>query len=201
MSTKVGLIDLDGVGADFNTAFLDLLNTPYVIRDWRRFQSPAGPTTWDWPQAIGFPQVEIDRAWAHVRENPAFWARLETYPGFVDFLLTLKAANRDRSIQPYFVTNRIPPIAAAFTNEWLNWNGFPNANVIAVSKSGTKHLIAEAVGADFIIDDYWKNFDGMPSGVRKYLVDRPWNRTYETPADVTRVFDGYAALNIELERP
>jgi hypothetical protein len=201
MAAKVGLIDVDGVLANFNNAFLDLLNERHVHKNWRRFQSAEGPTTWDWPQAVGFPQEDIDLAWGRVARNPAFWANLESYPGTIDFLRRLKHATQERLIQPYFVTNRIPPSAADFTNRWLNWHGYADANVIAVNKSGTKHLIAEAVGADFIIDDYWKNFDGMPANVRKYLVDKPWNRLYEVPEDVTRVFGGYTALSIELERP
>jgi hypothetical protein len=200
MATKVGLIDVDGVLANFGDAFLDKLNAKRPYEQWLRFPTPEGPTTWDWPQDIGFPADDVKAAWASIEQDPNFWAQLSPFPGTVDFMLRLKQATRERQIQPYFVTNRVPKIAADFTNRWLEWHGYDSPNVIAV-KSSVKHLIAEAVGADFIIDDYWKNFDGMPANVRKYLVDKPWNRLYEVPEDVTRVFGGYTALSIELERP
>lgn len=197
MNTQIGLIDVDGVLANFHDAFLDLLNTPKVIGDWKRFPSAAGPLVWDWPSEM-FPAEEVKAAWAKVERNPGFWGRLETFPGTIDFLHSLKRAEQSGGVQPYFVTNRLPAIAAAATNAWLDINGYPYPNVIAVSKSGTKHLIAEAVGANFIVDDYWKNFEGLGANVRKYLVDRPWNQGYSAPG-VVRIKDPFAALTIELE--
>jgi hypothetical protein len=175
MSAPVVLVDVDGVLAEFNGRFLALLN--HCNGD-TRLGYPGGlpaPDRWSWFEPAGFPKKAISEAWDFVREQPEWWGNLPAYPGTREFLSELELLRDQDRIVPYFCTTRPGAGVADETHGWLVFQGFERPNVV-VTKTGTKALVAQAVGADAILDDYQENFNGMPAGVRCYLLDRPWNQ-------------------------
>lgn len=179
MSTNpIVLVDVDGVLAQFNERFLSLLNT---VNGGTNLGFPDGlhePNQWSWFEAAGFPKKVVNAAWDFAQHHPEFWASLGVYPTTRPFLAALLEARNEGRITPYFCTSRTCPGVQDETHAWLRFYGFGRPNVVVV-KTHTKHLVAQAVGATAVLDDYDGNFSEMPESIQCYLLDRLWNKDSE----------------------
>jgi len=149
-------IDMDGVLADWNTAFLRLLcetsgrELATLSPTTRRYE----PTTWGWPKALGYTSKEISAAWAKTNEL-SWWEDLEPLPGAREFLRALKQRCYDYpEWEAYFLTSRQRKTAfiKEQTESWLHWHGFsPNPTVIV--NCAHKGDVCHALGLEGLIDD------------------------------------------------
>lgn len=76
-----------------------------------------------------------------------------------------------------YITSRSIP--RAWTEEWLDKNGFAAVKVYQVGVDGSKVACAKAAGIDYFIDDRFENFVELNrAGVFTYLYDAPHNQRY-----------------------
>ena len=169
--------DVDGVLANFNNAFSELL-----ISTTRENRLPAGywadpdyPPVWHWPQHFGYSGEQIDRAWEAVKAT-RFWNTLEPMKGIQD-IHYLPLGSR-----VYFITSRVGPTALRQTQLWLHSRlsfTFADRHEYSVIISSNKAASALALGLDFYIDDYPHNVNtvvGLMPNCAVYLLDAPYNR-------------------------
>lgn len=152
--------DVDGCLADFNTAFLPLLqrvsgrSLGLALTPGQRYC----PDTWAWPRALGFTAAEISRAWAEVSESDAWWADLRPLPGAETFLNTaLDRAHQDDTFEIVFLTarQRQSRFVRQQTEEWLRAWLLPGMydNVTVLVGAQHKGDLCHALGLDAILDD------------------------------------------------
>lgn len=170
-------VDVDGVLADFNNTFSELL-----ISSTRENRLPAGywtdpdyPPVWQWPQHFGYSNEQIDRAW-EVVEATRFWNTLEPLKGIRD-IHHLPPGSR-----VYFITSRVGPTALKQTQLWLQSrlsSAFVNRHEYSAIISSNKAASALALRLDFYIDDHPHNVNtvvGWVPDCAVYLLDAPYNR-------------------------
>lgn len=167
---KTCIIDIDGVCADFTTAFKQVLDRC----EGSIAQIPLPPKMWDWD--VHYYSKEISKmAWHQVREIGAtgFWGRLSTLDP--KGMAKLAMAQLEGKAHPYFVTNRNFPHAERISERWLERHiSYPK--VISTQKKG---LIAKAVDAEFYVEDKAENaiemLREMGTKCRVYLIKYPYN--------------------------
>lgn len=165
--------DLDGVLADFNSAFIDhiIATTGKDLFPPRPFDIP----TWHYPQTYRYTEEDMQRAWALIKQSELFWERLLPYVWTHDVLERLHTA-RMTGQDIYFITDRPGICAKLQTEHWLHWLGYDDATVLI---SGRKDLCAAALHLDAYIDDRPENCEAvsrLAQTPQVYLLDRPWNR-------------------------
>lgn len=177
MSKKIIGVDVDGVLADFNRSFIEL-----VVEETCRDLLPPRPfdiPVWNYPQYYGYTDSEVARVWEIIEQHPSFWARLSPYTDIFDSSIYLRdamAAGHD----VYFVTSRPGLTSKRQTETWLWQQGFPNPTVLI---SSAKAAIAGALKFDAYIDDRWENAVGVAgTNTKSVLLNRPWNAGYNAAA-------------------
>jgi len=70
------VVDVDGVLADFNQGFWELLSSRGAKLD---PIPPEGPPVWEYFKLLGASTEEVKAAWAFIKENPAWWGSLSPY--------------------------------------------------------------------------------------------------------------------------
>lgn len=145
---RIGL-DLDGVVADFRTAFLDAaadLLGPDAIR------SPSAPM----PDLNAVSAADAKRVWRVITDTPNWWLGLTPYePAQIARLYQL--ARRYRW-EVSFLTSRIPTAGDSVqfqSQTWLESNGFYMPAVVTVP--GSRGEVANALRLDVIVDDQFLN--------------------------------------------
>jgi 5'(3')-deoxyribonucleotidase len=161
-------IDVDGVVADFNDAYADLLTRVTG----RALPVPYEPKTWDWPAAEGFTRDDNAKAHALAARSQHFWEQLNALPGARDVLRELHyAAKRGHAI--YFITNRFGTMPKHQTEVWLNRHGYPFPTVLVAADKG---LAASLLSLDWYADDKTENVASCVAvGVYTVRVVQPWN--------------------------
>lgn len=163
-------VDVDGVLANFNTAFIDL-----IVNVTKRDLFPPRPfdiPTWDYPEHYGYSLEEMINVWALIKESPMFWATLPMYhetPAAASYLRDLM----DNGDDVYFVTNRPGLTAKVQTERWLRrLKLWPTVLI-----SSAKAACARALKFDTYIDDRWENAVSVATtDTQSVLLNRPWNR-------------------------
>lgn len=177
------VVDIDGVLAEFNTAFHELLQD--VGAAMRPLTPGRDPDCWDWPSPYGASADQEARAWQHVVSHPDWWETLDVHGDFSgphalsDMHLLCQLVDLH---EVTFVTHR--KNARAHTRQWLlDTFELPlDIQVIACpyGKAGVLVDLDPAV----VIEDKPENLMGWLTtcaergfeGKRGLLVDRPWNR-------------------------
>lgn len=194
--TKRFVIDIDGVLAEFNVAFADLLGADISGRgsDW--------PSQWDWPNAIATPEA-IAAAWKEVAEGGTFWLMLGKLPGTASALQSLQELE-EQGDEVYFVTNRSGNFVKAQTEAWLTREGYYHPTVV-IASSGKKGIV-QSIHADVMIDDKPENLIGITgkADLRLYLKNAPHNSQFPdvllAHAGIVRIESLQAMLKVEAER-
>lgn len=177
MSLRIG-IDVDGVLADFRTAF------HRAARECLRHEidDPEDPKS---EQALL--QHDIRRVWQHITKQPNWWLDLEAYePEQIARLYSLARAG---TWEVFFLTNR--PATAGDTVQfqtqwWIERYGFYLPSVLTVP--GLRGDVAGALRLDLLVDDLAVNCidvasatlakgllvlrDDNAAAVRQHAIDR-----------------------------
>lgn len=177
MSKRIGF-DIDGVLADFNTAFIQR-----VIKVTGQDFFPPRPfdiPTWDYPQFYGYLPAQVDEVWQDITADESFWLKLPAYPEANEALRRLTQETLVGN-DVYFITSRPGAVAKWQTEAWLSAHGFDETPTVLISSA--KGLCARALKLDLYIDDRWENALDVAvttgSGCRTCLVDRPWNQDHQ----------------------
>lgn len=169
---KIG-VDIDGVTADFVTAFLPVLGG-LAGREVRYEEI----TSYWFQEVLGYD--DATEVW--VRETIdrlGVLRRLAPIPG------ALETVNRlGETHEVHFVTARPEAKWGDLTREWLSRHGFRFASVMF--REGRKAGADEGFGL-FVEDSLENARDLSGLGIHVCLFDQPWNRTEELPEGVSRV--------------
>ena len=171
---KLG-IDIDGVLAEFNTAFKKFF--PKISDDFV-------PDVWDWPRKYGATDDELEEAWDILRDSSDFWRRLSPYPEMAEQSKVINDLSADGH-EIYFITAREGWCAKFETETWLRQHGVAYPTVI-ISPGSRKWKVCSALELDAMLDDSLDNVRVISNVCRTYLLDRPWNQQDYIP-NVTRV--------------
>lgn len=192
---KVG-IDVDGVLADFNTAFMRR-----VVNVTGRDLWPENyqPTTWSYPTTVGYTPEEEAVVWKTIKEDRVFWYCLPTYPETWETFRYLDERIKVDRDDVYFITARPGAEAKRQTEMWLlkEFNHVTthhhNPTVLITPHKG---LAAQTLGLDVYIDDRYENaldaagvhWRNEPPRTMTFLLNRPWNTDRDVSGtDIIRV--------------
>jgi uncharacterized HAD superfamily protein len=170
---RVGL-DIDGVLADFATAFGKKLGL-----------SDRGNPSWYMSYKSKDP-----KQWAKLLKDKKFWMSIKPLID-ADSLVFEPVA---------YVTARGIPVE--WTEEWLEMNGFPCNEVVVVAANGGEHEpkvdVMKRLEIDIFIDDHYKNFIELnQAGIKCFLQDSYHNKRY--PVGSFRIKHPNEALTYFLE--
>jgi hypothetical protein len=141
MTLRVGF-DLDGVLADFRSAFSDL------AREVLHEDIDAGRS----PDAQSRSAGDIDRVWQTIAQSHNWWTRIKAFEP--DQIARLYTLGREGPWEIVFLTKRPPSSGDTVqfqTQWWLEKHGFLMPAVITVP--GSRGELANALRLDLIIDD------------------------------------------------
>jgi hypothetical protein len=145
---RVGF-DLDGVVADFPTAFLD---TAARVLGRDAIQRPISPM----PDFDAVSPADAKRVWRAITEIPNWWLGLAPYePAQIARLYQLA---RHYRWEVSFLTSRVPTAGDSVqfqSQAWLETHGFYMPAVVTVP--GSRGEIANALRLDVVIDDQFLN--------------------------------------------
>lgn len=169
--------DIDGVLADFCTAYETLIVKQTKRNDFPKWTRDEGPVTWNWPEHFGYSKEEVGAAWKHIKNSHLFWHDLEALPEayhFYEWLL-----DKGPLHELYFVTARPGLMVKAQTEQWFKryFNEF-----VTVLISDQKGAIANALSLDYYVDDKLENIESvqlLSPGTQAFLIDRAYNRKRE----------------------
>lgn len=146
---KTVILDIDGVLADFGTHFLSYLD----------FEDKSPAKDWNDPRFI--------ENMHKIANDKNFWMTIPKLitPDEIDFIVHS------------YVTAR-PLNTHSWTQDWLDFHGFPDAKLITVKKDKRPFL----GGADLFVDDSIENYEAAKSvGQPAKLMTRSHNKNYITP--------------------
>ena len=170
--------DIDGVLANFNKTYMDLL---VATTGKNLFPFGYEPQVWNFPEALGYTSSEIDYVWNSIQTNPVFWSSLLPLPGAFE-LLHSRGIN-DRKNDIYFVTDRMGVRAKYQTEDWLRKYVIQHPTVLLTKYKG---LAAHALHADFVFDDRFENIQDVEREspmTRAFLINRPYNQVIRFPGE------------------
>jgi hypothetical protein len=145
---RVGF-DLDGVVADFRTAFLEAAARILGHDAIRRPTSPL-------PDLDAVSATDAKRVWKVITETPNWWLGLAPYEP--DQIARLYQLARRYRWEVSFLTSRIPTAGDSVqfqSQAWLEAHGFYMPAVVTVP--GSRGEVANALRLDVIIDDQFLN--------------------------------------------
>lgn len=166
-------IDLDGVVADFNSAFVREANTIWP----GKLPTDYQPTSWNWDEV--FTKADFSHVWEVLEKKPNWWLSMHPYAENVRAIALHRIRHPEDEI--FYVTARhqvagMPTMHQ--TQTWLQQCGIGGLGTsVIVDNSGNKSAIFNALGCDANIDDKLEaviEHDRNTTGA--FLLDRPWNR-------------------------
>jgi 5'(3')-deoxyribonucleotidase len=173
--------DIDGVLADFNTAYMARI---VYVTGRNLFPDNYQPDTWYYPEKLGYKSDELNAVWLSINADLTFWRSLKPYAGTHDIIdkLTQRVWDGD---DVYFVTARPSRNAKWQTECWLSSVGMTSPTVLIASEKG---LICQALELDAYIDDRHRNVLSVShTQTRPFLLDRSWNRQHQKQDDGHRI--------------
>lgn len=173
--------DIDGVIADFNTSFRDLLKaqTGKEPKEWP-------PQKWHWPKDY-CTKKEIDDAWRFVDSSDGEWWQ-DLAPLAPPKALRELAKRHDL----YFLTARWGEGVKRVTEHWIADHYVIGCPTVLVGlPPDAKSKVMGALEIDVMIDDRVENVTAACESVETCLLfDQPWNRYWDVlPTNVSRVKD------------
>lgn len=173
MSLRIG-VDVDGVLADFRTAFHDAARQ-CLRRDIEETSDPKAP------QAIL--QKDVKRVWEWVSKRPNWWMDLQPYEP--DQIARFYSTTRAAGWEVFFLTNRPASGGDSVqfqTQWWIERQGFFLPAVLTVP--GSRGDIANGLRLDLVVDDLSINCVEVASSsqAKALLMLRDENRIAEDHA-------------------
>lgn len=143
------------IGLDIDEVIADF------VKHWTDFHGQEVPEIWNFDRNIG----EKFRA---LSNNKQFWLTIPP-----------KISPSDIHFEPAcYITSRSIP--TAWTEEWIDNNGFPTMPVYSVGHDCSKVETIKAAGIDIFVDDRYENFVEInKAGICCFLMDAPHNRRYD----------------------
>jgi hypothetical protein len=141
--------DLDGVVADFRTAFLDLAAEMLGAGAIHSKSSPM-------PDLNSVSAADAKRVWKVITDTPNWWLGLKAYEP--DQIARLYQLARHFRWEVSFLTTRLPTAGDSVqfqSQEWLEAHGFYLPAVVTVP--GSRGEVANALRLDVVIDDQFLN--------------------------------------------
>lgn len=170
-------LDIDGVLADFNKAFIER-----IIAVTGKDLFPARPfdiPTWDYPQHYGYTNAECSAVWENIKQDETFWYQLFPYDGVPEFLSQLDSGAHDI----YFITSRPGIRAKSQTENWLEFHNFglqtDSFSYPTVLISSDKGGLCKGLDIELYIDDRTENcldVNHVSPKTRTIMLARPWNK-------------------------
>lgn len=152
------LVDIDGVVADFFTAWLKAHGLP-------------PQECYHWPETLSYNLAEMfpiaeSALWEPCDEQ--WWENLSLMPDACEIMNLIHSLKTP----VYFLSRPVPSVGATGKLRWVAKN-FPGMETETILTKH-KHLLAD--GDTVLIDDQENNVDGFTqSGGRGILLSRPWN--------------------------
>lgn len=179
-SLKIG-VDIDGVLADFNTAYINLL-----LKLTNEDKFPARPfdiPCWFYPEHFGYSKDQISSVWDEIIINDTFWETLKPYADTAE-CIDLLHGRSIRGDYVYYITSRPGTYAKQQTENWLKVNNSLRLSgwreyVPTVIITNEKGAAAKLLDLDYYIDDKIENCEDVASSSSQtyiYMLDQPWNR-------------------------
>lgn len=173
---KVGL-DVDGVLADFNPSYIELLN---MVSG--RGEDPSYvPTEWSYEHLLGFTKADVAKAWDLIKSSD-FWLSLKP-------LHAMDLGGFEASNDLYFITTRPGQRAKVQTEAWLQVHLGVRCPTVIIS--GNKGPVAKGLGLDIFVDDRPENLwsvKGSSPTTACYVINYPYNASVD-PQVATRIDD------------
>jgi hypothetical protein len=145
MALRLG-VDLDGVVADFRSAFEGAaIDTGVTL--------PAGAVNQP-PEELTSRQIK--RIWEHVQRSPNWWTRLRAYEP--QEIARIYELSRERQWEVVFLTRRPSTAGDSVQRQsqwWLEQQGFYYPAVVTVP--GSRGELANALRLDIVMDDQLHN--------------------------------------------
>ena len=145
---RVGF-DLDGVVADFRTAFLgvaeQVIGREYILR-------PGSPM----PELDSVSAADAKRVWKVISDTPNWWLTVPAYES--DQIARLYALARQYRWEVSFLTTRAATAGDTVqvqSQTWLEQHGYYMPAVVTVP--GSRGEIANALRLDTVVDDQYLN--------------------------------------------
>jgi 5'(3')-deoxyribonucleotidase len=187
-------VDVDGVLADFNTSFIERV---IKVTGIDRFGKGFIPTTWNYPESVGYSPEEVAAVWEDIKGDPYFWRNLPAYAHTAQ-VLTYLSHLQHIGHDVYFITARPGVVAKKQTEEWLQYKcrmqylAAPSPTVLISSNKG---LCAQVLNLDIYVDDRVENVLDVLNkrGCATFMFAQPWNTSREQ--DVL-TDGGYVTTNI-----
>lgn len=166
-------IDIDGICADFNNAFRNLICQLHGVDK----QPPTWPPTkWHWPKDY-LTNKQVDACWRHIDASGGdWWEDLEPINAdeTMNALIDLQMEGHDL----YFLTARYGAGVKAATESWFaeELNLWPT--VLVGLDPLDKAMVMRALEINVMVDDRKENVDAaVAAGIEHCLLfDQPWNQ-------------------------
>jgi hypothetical protein len=146
MSLRIG-IDVDGVLADFRTAFHEMSRATLG----RRLDPLQDPKS-----APSLAQEEVKRVWDAVARTPNWWMTLKPYEP--DQIARLYSLTRATGWEVFFLTNRPSSAGDSVqfqTQWWIEQHGFYLPSVLTIP--GSRGEVANGLRLNLVVDDLLLN--------------------------------------------
>lgn len=170
---RIGM-DVDGVLADFSSAFATLIRQQTGID---AKHGPEGPPSWHWHREAGVTKSQENKLWETIKLSHTFWVSLKPLPGAYEVLRMLDALQGYYKAQTYFITARPGDWAHEQTKRWLRTWGMADPQVLIAKSPEEKALVARGLGLDCVVDDRLENVNAcVEAKVQAFLVNRPYNQ-------------------------
>lgn len=183
---KIIGIDIDGVLANFNARYRDMLvqvtgRDLIPVDDCSSVTADHTPPCWNYAPVYGYTREEDSRTWVAIRDSPDFWMSPDPLPAALPFLWALQASDRRTAPEYYFITTRPGASVKYQTERWLQNLGFYNPTVLITR--GDKGQLAAGLGLTHFIDDRPENCLDVRAArgerCRVFLLDARYNRAQQ----------------------
>jgi uncharacterized HAD superfamily protein len=178
--------DVDGVFANFQQGFLDLVNarfgTTITTDQWTQYLDIIGPNA----ACPIFTKEQWDYGWEKLKITPFFWANLKPFPNVDWDQLELDMATFQ--FNGYFITKRCDlntqelGDSNALTRIFFEKYGIENATAIISCLGKNRIALLKELAVDAYIDDWGEQFlEAREAGINAFLLNQPFNQHVDTP--------------------